>query len=95
MEAEDKWVQQKLSSLDGIRRAEANPYLYEKIKNRLAVVTISYAIKPAIVWLSAACLAALISLNVLSISHFTRQNTLSNNNKAVFANDYFSYLDNN
>jgi hypothetical protein len=36
-ERKDNWMNEVLGSLDGVERAEADPFLFEKISNRLSI----------------------------------------------------------
>ena len=91
----NKEIEKILNSLEGIQKPEANPFLYEKVMNRLtgkeaAVVSMA----PRVVWQAAACFAILIALNVfVLIRSNTNENSQSENTNPM-AQEYFSYLNN-
>jgi hypothetical protein len=76
----DEQIDKTLSSLDGLQREPANPFLYQKIQRRLSTVRPNSQISPALAWrLAAACLL-LLGLNVLSLVRFHRVETASSEN---------------
>jgi hypothetical protein len=59
----EKWINEVMDSLDDVKSAEAGPFLYNRILNKLEKGEKAYA--PArLVWLAAASLALLVLLNV-------------------------------
>jgi hypothetical protein len=58
----EKWINDILSSADGMQRAEPNPFLFAKIRNRLQTEAPVYA-SPLTVWLTIASFALLVLLN--------------------------------
>ncbi|HWY38844.1 MAG TPA: hypothetical protein VNY73_09815 [Bacteroidia bacterium] len=92
-----KEVEKTLNSLDGMKRAEAPAFLYDRVlahleKEEARVVSIS----PRMIWQAAACLAVLIALNVF-VCLLSSGN--AGNRQAERVNpvgqEYFSYLNNN
>ena len=66
MSMKDKWINEVMDSLDGIQPAEANPFLYSKILNKLNKINDEYA-PTKLVWLSVASFAVLLILNIQTI----------------------------
>ncbi len=58
----EKWINEVMNSLDDAKSAEANPFLYNKILNKLGSGEIEYA-PMKLVWLSAALFALLAVFN--------------------------------
>ena len=63
----EKWINDVMNSLDDVKSAEASPFLYNKILNKIGSGEIEYAPKTPIaigvVWLAAASFALLAVLN--------------------------------
>jgi len=58
----EKWINEIMNSLDNVKSAEANPFLYNKILNKIGSGALEYTpIK--LVWLAAASFALLAVLN--------------------------------
>lgn len=85
----DKWVEDAMNSLEGLKRVEANPFLYGKVQNRLAG---RQNAKGYGKWMYsfAFALFILIILNVYSFSSFTNSKSIKGNHSGIeaFANDY-------
>lgn len=62
----DEQIDKTLNSLDGIRRAQANPFLYQRIRQRMDTARSEIRIKPALAWRMAAACLLLAALNVIS-----------------------------
>ena len=58
----EKWINEVMNSLDDVKSAEINPFLYNKILNKLGSGEIEYA-PMKLVWLAAASFALLAVLN--------------------------------
>lgn len=58
----EKWINEVMNSLDDVKSAEANPFLYNKILNKLGSGEIEYT-PMKLVWLAAASFALLAVLN--------------------------------
>lgn len=58
----EKWINEVMNSLDDVKSAEANPFLYNKILNKLGSGEMEYA-PMKLVWLAAASFALLAVLN--------------------------------
>jgi len=63
----EKWVNEVLASTEGMKKAEANPFLYEKIRYRMQQKGAVQDI-PAIVLLSKWIIACLVILAINSIA---------------------------
>jgi len=58
----EKWINEVMNSLDDVKSAEATPFLYNKILNKIGSGALEYTpIK--LVWLAAASFALLAVLN--------------------------------
>jgi hypothetical protein len=89
-------IEETLNSLEGIQKAEANPFLYAQVMARLekgeAVVV---SIAPRVIWQAAACFAVLITLNVLVWAHSNNHSGLHAEKNNPVVQEYLSYLNNN
>ncbi len=73
----DEQIDQTLNSLDGLQRAQANPFLYQRIRQRLSTVHPNNRMTPALAWrLAVACLL-LLGLNVISWARFYKVEMVS------------------
>ena len=93
MNKNETWIDETLNALEGIRHAEADPGLVQKIlecpgsrANRTAWPGKAYY------WPVAAGLAILITMNILTLLYFHNINDLAKETPAAMAIDYFSYL---
>ena len=62
----EKWRTEVLESMGGMERAQPNPFLFAKIKERIQTAT-GITVKPAYLRLAFASLALLFVLNVSAI----------------------------
>lgn len=62
----EKWINEVMNSLDDVKSAEANPFLYNKILNKIDSGEVEYAPKK-LIWLAAASFALLVVLNFQAI----------------------------
>lgn len=99
MEAKDQNnpVEKTLGSLDGIEKAGTDAFFYERLMMRLEKQeTRIVALAPNRLWQAAACLAALVILNIFvwfrSSGNGPGNNSQQNNNPV--AQEYLSYLQN-
>lgn len=81
-----KKIDEVLNSLDGIQRAEANPFLYGKIKSRIE--TAKHAVPQPMVLRLAIALAIVIMLNLLTILQFNSGEKRINAGVESVANEY-------
>lgn len=95
MEAKEKWISETIESIDSIQKAEANHFLYDKVIHRLNSQSLeTNFIKPKAIYRLAACIVLFIGFNVFTILHFNSSVVTSQNNSSVFANEYFSFINN-
>lgn len=59
----DKWIDDVLSSLNGIQRAEPEPFLYARIRHHIDSNRSAVYVSARTVWLAAASFALLLLLN--------------------------------
>jgi hypothetical protein len=94
MEPKEDFIKETLESIDGIDRAGANLFLYDKIINRMQRVGEGRIMQPAIMRWAMVLGIALICLNVLSVLQYNKNSHSSGKNESAFANEYFSYINN-
>lgn len=78
-------IDETLNSLDGVQRAEANPFLYSKIKNRLERK--ETFVTPKLAWRMVVAVAVIALVNLVTIRHFQSEKSNSNGAEMV-ANEY-------
>ncbi|MDP1801304.1 MAG: hypothetical protein Q8L81_08130 [Bacteroidota bacterium] len=89
MNAKEKWIQDTENSLNGLKPAEVNPYLYSKILNRLSA---KVEVAPSkLVWAAAASFLALILLNVFVF----RTSASKNNSELQILAQHYHLLNDN
>ncbi|MGZ3865112.1 MAG: hypothetical protein ACXVC6_09340 [Bacteroidia bacterium] len=89
-------IEKTMSSLEGMIKAEANPFFYDKVMNRLngkeAKVIV---LKPGVLWKAAASVAILVTLNILVLVRNNHsENLTAQENTNPVAKEYFSYFSN-
>ena len=83
----EKWVNEVMNSLDDVKSAEANPFLYTKILAKINSGNTEYA--PAkLVWLAAASFALLILLNFTIIKSSNNSSKRENAEVQTLAKGY-------
>ena len=94
MEDKEKWLDETLNSLEGIRPADFSANLFEKTMFRLEKRTAKIVkFRPAQTWAAAACLAFLIAANVFICLKSPEINPQRGSSSSEnFANEYFSFL---
>jgi hypothetical protein len=93
MKADHNREEKTLNSLDGMQRAPMSPLLYERIVKSIdAAEAKIVSLPPLQRWSIAAGIVLLVILNVYSL----RKNTAAAGkaSSSPFAQEYFSYLDN-
>ena len=93
MKTKEQWINETMESLEGISRAECDPRLYDRVMQALGNSrpgTIPF--NPRLVWKIAAGLALLISVNILSIVHYSRTHESGQTQINTLASEYFSYI---
>lgn len=92
MEAgKQNWIEETLESTNGIRRVPIS----EKLRNRLEMIPsevemFNKTIPMKAVWLAAASVALLLTVNFLAVR---KVKTEQNSQHSSFYSEYFSYLD--
>jgi hypothetical protein len=94
MDTKEKRIEETLQSIDGLGRANANPFLFQKVMNRMGAAE-SKTPRPAVISWSVALAVILIALNMVSLLHYTKEEKKTEASETTFAQDYFSYLNNN
>ncbi len=72
----EKWINEVMSSLDDVKSAEVNPFLYNKILSKIDSGKVEYT-PMKLVWLAAASFAllALLNFNIIKSSSSASKNT--------------------
>jgi hypothetical protein len=79
MESEkDNWINDVMSSLDGLNRTEPNPFLFAKIRSRLTVEPSPAYVPTRLIWVVTASFAVLALLNWQLITGFSGQRNTTN-----------------
>jgi hypothetical protein len=66
MNAKEKWILETENSLNGIQRAETDPFFYTRLKQRIAAAQQDYA-PVKMVWLVSASLLLVFLLNFFAL----------------------------
>ena len=94
MKTKEKWINETMESLDGIKSAMSDPFIHEKVMERLNQDNTSpIALPPRLFWQIAAGLALLISLNIFSLLSYTTSSTTDQTPVKTLATEYFSYME--
>ncbi len=64
----EQWKDEVLRSLEGARRAEPGPLLYDKIRAKTVLAAPMHVVRPGYLALAAACLALLVTANAWAFS---------------------------
>lgn len=89
---EDK-IKHTLESLNGISRAKANPFLYDKVMHRMqAGSEQGFTLKPATIKLAIAFTVILVGLNVFSLINYNK--STADSSAKAFGREYFTYMNN-
>ena len=90
MNKKEIWINNTLNSIDSIEQVPVSDNLAFRLghiyKSSQVVV---YRIQPKVRWAIAAALTTLFLINVYTLSKTLKR---ENSEKAVFANEYFSYM---
>ncbi len=92
MEPTKNHIQQTMESLDGMAQATANPFLFDKVMNRMRNAGQSQMVKPATLRMAFAIAVVVIGVNVFSLLHFNSNSSTGQSN--AFQKEYFSYITN-
>lgn len=93
MKTKEHWINETMMSLDGIKSAKSDPFIHEKVMERLNNDSQPIALPPRLFWQIAAGLALLISLNIFSLISYTRTSTTDQTPVKTLATEYFSYME--
>ena len=94
MNTKETWIDGTMNSLEGIRRAPADPELFDKIMAQTAKpVKITGRFRPVTFWVAAAAIAILVTMNILGLLYYHKVPTSSQGTPATLATEYFSYLE--
>ena len=63
----EQWKDEVLRSLEGARRAEPSPLLYDKIRGKIGHAVKMRVVRPGYLALAAACLGLLVTANVWAL----------------------------
>ena len=77
-------VEETINSLDGLQGAEASPFLYSKIRNRLQTAT-EWA-PQSLAWRMIAALVIVALVNVFTLRHFNAEK--QNSGAELVASEY-------
>ncbi len=92
MKTKEQWIGETLESLEGIKTAQADPHLFEKISGKLQMKQHkTHSIYSAPLLKIAAGLALLISVNVITLVLYTRSSATDTTSNPIAAG-YFSYI---
>lgn len=78
-------IEETLNSLDGLPRAEAGPFLYNKIRSRLQ--SVNEAVPQSLAWRMIAALVIVALMNVVTLRHSKAAQRTDNGAQSV-ANEY-------
>jgi hypothetical protein len=83
-------VQEVMESLDGVQRAEANPFLYTKVMNRLQNKSASTRKFLRLSWELAFAMILFTGLNIAAFFYFKQDDTQNDDNGSItsLANEY-------
>lgn len=83
----EKWINEVMSSLDDIKSAEVNPFLYNRILTKISSGNAEYA-PMRLVWLAAASFVLLVTLNFKVISSSTSSSKNATTEAQTLASSY-------
>ena len=94
MNTKEQWINKTLESLDGTGRAGLNPFIREKILQRVRTpLPEQISLKFSRVWKIAAVIILLISLNIFTLIHLQRSSGTFQDQVKSVASEYFSFID--
>jgi len=94
MEAKEKWIGETMESLDGIRKAQADPALRDSILGSLSMAeSKNAALSDRMLIRIAATIALLVTLNIIAILIYDGSGNTRQSGRKTVATEYFSYLD--
>lgn len=83
-------VEEVMQSLDGVQSAEANPFLYSKVMNRLQNKNVSTRKFLRLSWELAFAMILFTGLNIAAFFYFKQDDTQNDDNGSItsLANEY-------
>ena len=70
MKPKEEWIQKTFESLDNTSQAEPNPYLFEKIINRMQQERSGWIVSKKLAWKLSVGFAVLLLLNIATIKKY-------------------------
>jgi hypothetical protein len=96
MKTKEKWIDETMEAFDGITRAEGDPFIHEKVMQRIHQNPPEIMrIQPALIWKIAAGIAVLVSINLFTLFHRNPSSVKDQTAVKTMASEYFSYIDSN
>lgn len=89
----EKWINEIINSLDDVKSAEVNPFLYTKILQKIGSCNSEYT-PMKLVWLAAASFALLLLLNFKVIKTSTSSSKKTKTEVQTIANSYQLFNEN-
>jgi hypothetical protein len=86
MTAKDQWIERTMESLDNLPQAEANPYLFEKVMNRMQRSEKESLLSKKLLLRLSFVLALLVLLNIISVKKY--HSGRSENDRSSADNEY-------
>ena len=83
----EKWINEVMNSLDEVKSAEANPFLYTRILSKISSGNVEHT-PLKLVWLAAASFLLLVMLNFSIIKKSDSASSKSKNEVETLANSY-------
>ena len=72
----EEWIDSVMNSLDGMQRAQVNPFLYRKIADKLEKKPALKAyVSPSKLWIATLSFVVLLAINVAAIIKHSRNTT--------------------
>ena len=94
MEAKEKWIDETMESLEGIRSVQADPALRASILGNLSETgNKKPALSDGMLIRIAATVALLVTLNILAILFYAGNGNTQQSSRKSMATEYFSYFD--
>lgn len=93
MEPIEDNIKHTLESINGISRARANPFLYDKVIHRMQTSSEQgFVLNPATIRLAIAFTVILVGLNVFSLINYNK--STADSPAKAFGREYFTYMNN-
>ncbi|HAD14710.1 MAG TPA: hypothetical protein DCF33_19965 [Saprospirales bacterium] len=90
-ETENKWIDDTMESLQGIRRASASSDLFDRAMQRsMRIKARVVNMSAAQVWSAAACVVVLLVANLFMCLDYSHLGKKQRTDKEMFINEYFT-----